>query len=391
MRLRFLPLALLVSACATVPTRERPALRVSEDGSEVSAGGESWRAPPGAAFYERGEILHVVSFAPGAEYDVAVPLGRDGRLAWPADAPFEVRGGVLLPRRARPVVSADALPPIEDLVALDQLRRHGDHLHLTHKLALEDWQALYRDREESSPLHPMARQAAATLLALLVDAQIPGGGGVETRRAFMRLVSTIGKLRRGLEGGLPAKSLEAILDHDVEIRDGGRTFVAGTHTFKAGQGIRFAWDGGHIHVESEQGLWAHPVELDDQPADGFLFPASIFYRVRSDDVVEERPSSTRWRRLADAGEIHFIRDHWHLTQAYRHPGLQKLLAAMGSERLPPGTQDRARARALDLLRLRLDVGSEAEFEARLAAIDQLIARSSDEFEREAGGGPSSRR
>jgi hypothetical protein len=155
--------------------------------------------------------------------------------------------------------------------------------------------------------------------------------------------------------------------------------------------VRFAWDADHVHVESERGTWVHPVELDDQPEGAFVFPASIFYRVRPDDVVEERPSSTRWRRLADAGEIHFTRDHWHLTRSYGHPGLQSLLAAMANDRLPTRTQDQARARALDLLRLRLDVGSDAEFEARLAAVDRLITRSSDEFAREIRVAPASKR
>jgi hypothetical protein len=373
---------LLASACATVPAAVSHGLQVSEDGTTVTAGGQTWHAPPGAAFYERGEVLHVVSLVAGTEYDVAVALGPDGRLAWPAEAPFQAEGGALAPRRSKAAASPSALPSIEDLVALDQLRRHDGHLHLTHKLELEDWQALYRDREETSPLHPMARQAAATLIALLVDERIPGEGGEVTRKAFQRVVSIIGKLRRGLDSGLPARTLEAILEHDVEVGEGGRLLTVGTRTFRAGPGLRFTWDGDHVHVESEQGTWAHPVELEEQSADGFLFPSSIFYRVRADDVVEERPSDARWRRLADAGEIRFTRDHWHLTQTYAHPGLQRLLAAMANGQLPTQTQDQARARSLDLLRLRLDVSSDEEFEARLTAIDRLIARSSAEFERE---------
>jgi hypothetical protein len=382
MRLRLLWVVLVASACVAVPTARRSGLLVSADGSTVTAGGETWRAPPGAVFYERGEVLHVVSLAAGGEYDVAVPLGADGRLAWPEQAPFEVAEGALRLRLPAAGAPPSALPSVEDLVALDQLRRHGDHLHLTHKLMLDDWQALYRDREDGSPLHPMGRQAAATLIALLVDERIPGDGGEVTRRAFQRLVSIIGKLRRGLDAGLQGSTLEAILEHDVEVGEGGRVLSVGTHSFRAGPGVRFTWHGDHIHVESERGTWVHPVELEDQPADGFVFPPSIFFRVRSDDTVEERPSSSRWRTLADAGEIRFIRDHWHLTQSYGHPGLQRLLAAMGNAELPSRVQDQARARALDILRLRLEVSSDAEFEARLAAVDRLITRSSAEFDRE---------
>jgi len=382
MRQRALILVVVLSACATSRSAGHGRLEISPEGDSVTAGGKSWRAPPDASFFERAGVLHVVSSAsPG--YDVAVPLGPDGTPAWPADAPFEAVDGALRPR----VHTLGVLPSVEALLASGQLHEHEDHLHLTHLFANPDWQALYADREESSKLHPMRRATAATLVAMMVDERIPGSPPDATRAALERAVSIMGKLRRGVEGGLGGPTLEAVMDHDVEIRDGGKTIEVEGRTYRAGAGVRFTWDGGHFHVESEAGRWAHPVFLPDSGP--FEFPPSIFYAVASDGLVAERQGNSRWRRLADSGEVHFVRDHWHLDSSYRNPNLQKLLAAMNDPKLDQARQERARGLALELLRLRLDLGSDAEFEARLSTIDQLIDRSAAEFAREGNASPAS--
>jgi len=377
----------LITGCAhlTGPRPARSTLTVSDDGRQATAGGEGWTAPEGATFYQRGSVLHVVSSGPGRDWDVAVPLGTDGKLAWPPEGPFEAKEGVLHLR------ASPAAPEVERLVGSGQLHPHDDHYHLTHRLENEDWQALYRARAEDSPLPPIRRQVAATVLALLLDERIPGTTPAATDEALRRMSSIIGKARRAVEGNVGARAIEAIITYDFEIRDDGRTLDVGAQRFKSTDDVRFGYCASHFHVEDAGGKWAQPVEFPAASNGAFAWPPSIFFEVRSDGTVAERPASTRWRRLSDGGQIRFTRDHWHVTEAYAHPRLQLILKSIENPKLAEPLRNKARGLALDLMRLRLDTGSDAEFEARLESIDQVIERAGAEFEREARGKAGGRR
>jgi hypothetical protein len=358
------------------------AIAISDDGQTVTVGGEQWTAPEGVVFFQRGNAVHVVSSAHGRSWDVAVPVGPGGKLAWPADAPFVASGGALVARAGK------AAPATELLIGSGQLHPHDDHYHLTHLFQSDDWQALYRLRADGSPLPPIRRQVAATILALLLDDRIPGSSPEATDKALQRAVSIIGKARRAVEGDVGARAIETIITYDFEIRDDGRTAeIAGQH-FRAAESVRFSYCSGHFHVEGASGKWAQPVELEGQASGSFTWPSSIFFEVRPDGMIAERPPSTRWRKLADNGQIRFTRDHWHLTESYASPRLQYLLKVIANAQLPERLRDKARAQALDVMRLRLDIGSEAEFGARLDAIDQAIERAAAELEKEARGTPA---
>jgi hypothetical protein len=362
-----------------------PPLALSEDGLTATAGGEKWSAPEGATFYQRGQVLHVVATAHGRDWDVAVPLGADGKLAWPAEGPFEVKDGALVLR------AGPAAPEVEKLIESGELHPHDDHYHLTHRLQNEDWQALYRARAEDSPLPPIRRQVAATVLALLLDERIPGSSPEATDKALRRMASIIGKARRAVEGDVGARAIEAIITHDFEIRDGGRTLEIGGQRYQAAEGLRFTYCASHFHVEEAGGRWAQPIEFEPQGDGGFAWPGSIFFQVGQDGTVAERPGTSRWRKLAEGGQIRFTRDHWHVTDAYANPKLQYVLKVIANPSVTDALRDRARATALDLMRLRLDVGSDAEFEARLDAIDQAIDRAGAELEKEVRAKPAGRR
>ncbi len=378
MRLAATPLLAAALACAAVPVDGGPArFEVSPDGRAAAAGGETWRAPDGVTFFQRGAELHVVSLVPGRFFDVSVPLGEDGRFAWPENAPFEAVGGELRFPVGRGPASVD------ELIESGQLHRHDDHYHLTHRFQNEDWQALYRARADDSPLPPMRRRVAAVVLAILVDQRIPGGGEEVTARAVARAASIIGKARRAVEAGLLARQIESMTAHDYEILDGGRVLAIEGQTYRAADGVRFAYCDSHFHVESAAGLWAHPIALEADEPGHFAFPRSIFFEVRDGGLVAERKSTARWRQLAESGQIHFVRDHWHLTEGYRHPRLKQLMAAMDDPKLTEAMRGRARGRVLDVLRLRLDLGTEAEFEGRLGAIDRVIDWQWRDFDREA--------
>jgi hypothetical protein len=371
--------ATALAGCAHLAgVQPAPALVVSEDGQVVTAGGERWTALDGTAFYQRGDVLHVVANGPGRRWDVAVAVGPGGRLAWPADGPFEAKDGVLHPRAAR------ATPEIEVLVDGGQLYPHDDHYHLTHRFQNDDWQALYRLREEDSPLPPIRRQVVAAVLALLLDERIPGASVEATDKALRRMVSIISKTRRAVDGGVGARAIEAIVTHDFEIRDDGQTMEIEGQVFHAAAPVRFAYCATHFHVEVASGKWAQPVEFEGGPSGGFAWPTSIFFDVRPDGTLTERPPSTRWRRLSDSGQVRFTRDHWHITEAYARPALQDILKTIANPGMPEPHKDKARALALEVMRLRLDVGSDAEFEARLDAIDQAIDRAAAELK---GGAP----
>jgi hypothetical protein len=379
MRIRTLLATVLLAGCAHAPwfgSAPKPQLTISEDGQTVTAGGERWTAPEGVAFYQRGSALRVVANAPGRSWDVAVAVGEGGKLAWPADAPFEARDGALHLR----TVKAD--PEVALLIDTAQLHPHDDHFHLTHRYMNEDWQTLYRLREEDSPLPPIRRQIAATVLALLLDERLPGSSPEATAKALHRMVSIIGKARRALEAETGARAIEAIITHDFEIRDEGRTVEIEGKVFRAAEPLRFAYCANHFHVEEATGKWAQPVDFES-PSGGFAWPGSIFFEIRPDGTVGERPPSSRWRRLSDSGQVRFTRDHWHITEAYDHPRLQAILKTVANPALGEALKDKARALALDVMRLRLDTGSDAEFEARLDAIDQAIDRAGAELEKEA--------
>jgi len=287
--------------------------------------------------------------------------------------------------------ASKAAPNVEALIESGQLHPHDDHYHLTHRFQNEDWQELYRLRTDDSPLPPIRRQVTATILALLLDERLPGSSAEATDKALRRMISIIGKARRAIEGDVGARAVETIITWDLEIRDDGKTLDLGGRLFHAQDPVRFSYCAGHFHVEDANGKWAQPVELAGQGSGGFSWPSSIFFEVRPDGTVAERPTSTRFHKLSAAGQVRFTRDHWHLTEAYANPRLQHILKTIADERLPDRTRDLARAHALDVMRLRLDVGSEAEFDARLGAIEQAIDRAAEELEREARAAPSPRR
>lgn len=369
---------ILLSGCALLGPRPapQPPLTVSEDGRTATTAGERWTAPEEVAFFQRGLVLHVVSDAPGRSWDVAVPLGADGRLAWPPDAPFVPFDGTL---RLRPGKSS---PEVDALIASGQLYLHDDHYHLTHLLQDGDWQALYRDRADDGPLPPLRRQLAATILALLLDQRIPGATPEATRASLARMTSIIGKARRAVEGEAGARALESIIEHDFEIRDDRRTVEIEGKSWRAVDPIRFGYCAGHFHVEEASGKWGQPVEFDGGPGGTFAWPTSIFFEVRPDGTVAERASQARWRRLIDEGQIRLTSDHWHVTERYANPRLQFLLRTIEDARIAEPMRDRARGLALEVMRLRLDMGSEAEFESRITAIDQVIDRAGAEMEKE---------
>lgn len=358
-------------------TGSKAALVVSEDGRTVTVGGETWTAPAGVSFYQRGSVLRVVYAAPGRSWDVAVAVGPNGKLAWPSDAPFQAAGGALTVR-----ASSGRGSEVEQLIASGQLYPHDDHFHLTHQLQNEDWKALYRAREEDSPLPPIRRQVAATVLAMLVDMRLPGKTPEATAKALGRMTSIIGKVRRGVEGDVPAPAIESMALYDFELRDDGRTMELEGKTYRAGKGVRFAYCGSHIHVEGTDGKWAQPVDLEPRTNGDLAWPSSIFFAAAPDGTVSERPGSTRARRLIDGGQVRFSREHWHVTETYQNPRLQYVLKLIEDPKIPTSIKDRARGAALELMRLRLDTGTEAEFDARLEAIDQAIDRTAAELEKE---------
>src|SRR5574341_120612 len=376
--------AVVLAGCAHFapqPVAKPATLTVSDDGRTATAGGEQWTAPEDVAFYQRGVVLHVVSMTPGRSWDVAVPLGPDGRLAWPAEGPIEAAAGALKVRASK------ATPAVAKLIDSGQIHLHDDHYHLTHLLEDEDWQALYRDRAEDSTLSPLRRQVAATVLALLLDERLPASPPEATEAALRRMESIIGKARRAVEGDVGARAIEAIITHDFEIRDDGKTLEIGGQRFRASSGIRFSYCATHFHVEDAGGKWAQPIELEGQQPGAFAWPASIFFAAGQDGSVAERTTTSRWRRLSDRGEVRFTRDHWHVTDSYAHPRLQLILKTISNPKVPEPLKDRARGLALEGMSLRLDTGSEAEFESRPGAIDQAIDRAAAALEKELRAAP----
>lgn len=363
---------LLLSSCALV----RP-VRVSPDGRELEVDGERWRAQDGLTLFERDGRVHVVSVGPDSGFDVAVPFGPDGRPAWPARAPFEVTGGTIR--------LLDKGGSVAALVESRQLHTHAEHFHLTSRYANADWQALYALRAEGSALDPVRRQLAASVLAELLDERLPGKSEQATLAALRRLDSVMAKAHRAVLAGQSGQEVLGILGHDLEISEGGRKLEIEGQRFRAAEGVRFVYDAGHFHVESTAGTWVQVVQLDAVDPGSFELPPSIFYELK-DGVIEARPTLGLWQTLAESHQLRFTNDHWHLTEAYRP--VRPLLIAAEDKKLSEGQRDRARGRALEVLRVRLDLTSEQELQSQLAALDQLIARLIAETERERRSPPA---
>jgi hypothetical protein len=361
----------LFSGCALL----RPPPRVASDGHTATVGGETVTSDEGIELFERGGEIHVVSVRSERSFDVVLTAGEDGRPAVPEGSPIELSGGRI---RLRAPGGPQKLP---NLIASGQLHPHDDHFHLTHLYANADWQALYADREPASNLPPVRQQIAAHVLATLLDQRIPGTDEESTMAALRRVDSVVAKVRRGMVAGLPGRQIQSILIHDYEILADGDFLVIEGKRYQAGVGMRFVYDGDHFHVESVNGTWVQVVRLDGQESGNFEFPPSIFYEVKG-NLVEGRAPSTRWQNLAESKQIRFVRDHWHLTETYGPLRRAGLMEATEDSSLTDALRESARARALDILRLRLDVGSDDEFEARLSAADRMIERHAREFDKE---------
>jgi hypothetical protein len=363
MHLRRAVTAATILALSTSCALLRPA-RVSPDGRELRVDGERWQVQEGLTLFERDGRLHVVSVVADSTFDVAVPFGPDGRPAWPAQAPFEVAGGLIrLLDQGGATVAA--------LVQSKQLHPHAEHFHLTSRYANADWQALYALRAEGSALEPARRQLAASVLAELLDERLPGTSEEATLAALRRLTSAMAKAHRAVLAGQPGQEVLGILGHDFEISEDGRVLEIEGRRLRAGEGIRFTYDGGHFHVESVAGTWVQVVQLEVMEPGTFELPPSIFYELRG-GVVEARPMSGRWQALAESRQLRFTRDHWHLTEAYQP--LHPLVAAAEDPSRPEGLRDRARARAMEAMRIRFSLGSELELESQLATVNRLIER-----------------
>jgi hypothetical protein len=366
-------IAVLSTSCAT----SRPS-RVSADGRTLVMERERWQVLDGLTLFERDGQLHVVSVGADVSFDVTVPYGPDGRPAWPGEAPFEVVEGTI-----RLLVKTGA--SVASLVESRQLHPHAEHFHLTSRYGNPDWQSLYALREEGSALEPSRQRLAASVLAALLDERLPGSSEEATLASLRRLDSVIAKARRAVLAGQPGQEVLGILGHDLEITEGGRALVVEGQRFRAGEGVRFAYDGGHFHVEAEAGTWVQVVPLETMDPGRFDLPPSIFYELRN-GVIEARPVSGRWQALAESHQLRFIRDHWHLTETYRP--LQPLVAAADDPARTDALRERARGRALEVLRVRLDVSSELELETQLASVDRLIERLARETEQEQRGPPA---
>lgn len=345
---------------------------VSDDGHAAIVGGQSWHAPEGVTFFERRGVLHVVSLVPGTTFDVAVPLDPAGRPVVPANAPFELRDGVVVLRER-------GLPPTARLVDSGQLYLHDDHFHLTHLWENPDWQALYGARAEGSQLPAATRQAAAFALATLLDQRIPGSDEEATAQAMRRMAEVVARARRAVEGASPAKQIMAMVLHDLEIQDGGAALSIEGKLFKAAPGLRFSYCGDHFHVEDAGGAWSHAISLDAAEPGAFEMPPSMFFETNG-AVVAARAGSATWKELLAGGGMKLVGDRWFVTESYALPAFARLKQATRDPAVPPALQDLARRSVLEVLGIPLDVESDAAFQARLAGIDARIASRLQELE-----------
>jgi hypothetical protein len=366
MRLFILLAAAAALACAGLPPApEGRAVRITDDGRTASAGGTTWRASRGISFFQRDDVLHVVSLTPGHVFDVTAAAGEQGLVGPGAEAPFEVVDGEV---RIRPAPPSD----VAALAASGQLYRHDDHFHLTHLYQNDDWQTLYWLRTDGSPVAPFRKQLAAAVLAALVDVKIPGSSEDATRRSLRRLDGAVGKARRAVEAEAPAKQIVGMALHDFEIGGGGKVLSVEERTYEAEGGVRFAYCGDHVHVENPGAGWSHAIHLDDAVPGAFELPPSIFYEVR-DGRVSERTGQA-WRDLVTRGQIRLVGDAWFISEDYPSPAVAELKHAEADRALPSSAREAARVALVELLKLKVEIGSDGDFQARLGAIELSAAQ-----------------
>ncbi len=364
MRISVVALTTALLACAGTEGARHHRATIADDGRVAIIGGESLRAPAGVSFFERRDEVHVVSLVPGSVFDVTVPLDPTGRPLVPPDAPFELKDGLVILRDR-------ALPPTAKLVDTGQLYRHDDHFHLTHRWENADWQALYRAREDGSEVSPPMRPVAAFILTALLDTRVPGGTEQATTAALRRMEAVVARARRGVEAGLPAKQIVAMVLHDFEIGEDGRSLSVEGRIVRAAEGIKFAYCGDHFHVEQAKGAWVHPVALGAMEPGHFELPPSMFYE-EADGTVAERSGPSAWRELLGKELIHLVGDAWFLSERYPLPAFVRLQRAAKDETLPGVVREAARRSVIDLLKVKLDVSGDAAFRTQLAALDQAI-------------------
>lgn len=360
---RISAVVLLGGALACAHGSKRP-LAVSDDGRSAIVGGQSWRAPEGVTFFERQATFHVISLVPGSVFDVEIPFGPDGRPIVPENAPFDLRDGVV-------VLRDRSLPPMAQLVDTGQLYRHDDHYHLTHRWENPDWRALYRAREEDSDLPPGTRQVAAFALATLLDQRLPGASEAATARGLRRMAETVSRARRAVDGKYPAKQIMAMVLHDFEVMEEGTTLSIEGKVFRAADGVKFTYCGDHFHVEDAGGAWSHPISLANAEPGQFEMPGSMFFEVTG-ETVATRAGSLAWKELLGHGQIHLDGDRWVVTERYGLPAFARLQRASLDDGVPRPARELARRKVIEVLKLPLEVESDAAFRARLAAIDAAI-------------------
>lgn len=383
MRIPVLVATAVLAACAGPGAGRHRRAAISDDGRSAILGGVSWRAPAGVSFFERRDELHVVSLVPGSVFDVHVPLDPGGRPLAPSDAPFELKDGMI-------VLRDRALPPTAKLVDSGQLYPHDDHFHLTHRWVNEDWQALYAAKEDGSHVPAVMRPVAAFLLASLLDLRLPGRTEQATAAAMRRMETIVSRARRGVDAGLPTKQIVAMVLHDFEILDEGRTLSIDGRQLRAAEGVKFAYCGDHFHVEQAGGKWVHPVAVASSEPGKFELPSSVFYE-ETDGTVAERPGATAWRELLGQEHIHLVGDAWFLSERYPAPGFIRLQRAANDEAVPQVLREAARRSVIDFLKVKLDVSAETAFRSQLATLDQAIDLRWREVEAQIGAARAGRR
>ncbi|HEY3449513.1 MAG TPA: hypothetical protein VGK67_24380 [Myxococcales bacterium] len=364
------PLACLaLASCVVAPPR--PDLEVAADGRSAVHRGTSWVADQGIVFFQRGASLHAVSLIPGKPLDVAAEVGPDGALRWPDDPRIEATAGSVRWRAELSGVAAR--------IATGELHPHEEHLHLTHRYANADLQALYQAREDRSPFPPIRRQVAAALVAMLIEQKLPGGSEATASAGLVRIDRVLSRLHRAFDAGVAAPALADILSHDFEIIDAGHGIVIEDQAFRAAGGLRFGYCAGHFHVEDEGERWAQVVEFG-QPGAQFAFPESPLFAVTADGLVAPLPGPKLWRDLLESGQIQMLRDHWHLTAKFAEPALDRLRALAESAEASEEVRTKARNSIFELMRLKLDLHSGTTFDASVAAVREAAARALAEIE-----------
>ncbi len=383
MRIPVLVVTAVLAACAGPGAGRHRRVAISDDGRSAILGGVSWRAPAGVSFFERRDELHVVSLVPGSVFDVHVPLDPGGRPLAPSDAPFELKDGMI-------VLRDRALPPTAKLVDSGQLYPHDDHFHLTHRWVNEDWQALYAAKEDGSHVPAAMRPVAAFLLASLLDLRLPGRTEQATAAAIRRMETIVSRARRGVDAGLPTKQIVAMVLHDFEILDEGRTLSIDGRQLRAADGVKFAYCGDHFHVEQAGGKWVHPVAVGSCRAGEVRAPVLGVLRGDGRDR-RGAPGRDRVARAARAGAHPPRRRRLVPLRALPAPGFVRLQRAANDEAVPPVLREAARRSVIDFLKVKLDVSGETAFRSQLATLDQAIDLRWREVEAQIGAARAGRR